>query len=225
MAFCNNDECRLKRHDEIFKRRAEEERLAFEEAERKRKAITGAMKFDLGSDYNHASLSKWIAPSFAQEYVLDWFRNEKPFLFIMGSPGVGKTYLSAAVLNYLDERQENIFYTTHRRLIDKIHRSIENGKPQMDPIDRISGYKYLIFDDLGSATCTEWQQEMILELIDRRYSNNLKTLITTNLDEKKIQDKLGHRTASRILDVKNSKLSFWTEDNRLNRDFYEQHRK
>jgi len=179
----------------------------------------------LGIEYSYASLSKWIAPVYAHEYVLDWFSNDKPFLLIMGTTGIGKTYLSAAILNYLEEKNQNVFYTTHRRLIDGIHRSIEKGKPQMDPIDRISDLKYLILDDLGSATCTEWQQEMILELIDRRYSNNLKTLITTNLDEKKIQEKLGARTASRILDVKNSKISFWEPDNRLSRDFLDQFRK
>ncbi len=224
-AYCCDADCKNKRWCEIEERKRIDEKNLWEEQERKRKEISGAKKFDLGNEYENANLSKWIARACTHEHVLNWLTNERPFFVFMGNPGVGKTYLSAAILNYLDEKGDNVFYTTHRRFIERIHKSIEDGKAQMESIDRISEVKFLIFDDLGSATCTEWQQEMILELIDRRYSKNLKTLITTNLDEKKIQDKLGRRTASRLLDVKNSKLCLWAEDNRMNIDFLEQYRK
>jgi DNA replication protein DnaC len=134
----------------------------------------------------------------------------------MGNPGTGKTYLSASILNLLFEKKEEVFYTTHRRFIEEIHKAIEEGKTQHSVIDRLSYKKYLIFDDLGSSKCTEWQNEMVLELIDRRYSNENKTLITTNLNKKQISDILGERTASRIFDKKNETLEFWAKDQRQN---------
>ena len=178
------------------------------------KKETGAEHFHLGKLFHDAALSKWIASSDEHKRVQSWISNDKTFFLAMGTQGTGKTYLSAGILNILYDTNVEVYYTTHRRFIEDIHRSMQNGKTQHEVIPKYSEKKFLIFDDLGSATCTEWQQEMLLELIDRRYSNKEKTVITTNLNKDELYQKLGKRTASRLLDSNNEIMEFWSTDRR-----------
>lgn len=180
---------------------------------------TGAEKFHLGRAYHQATLAKWIGQPDQHEIVSKWLTNQKPFLTLLGSPGTGKTYLAAAILNYLFDKGQEIAYITHRRFIEEIHFAMQDGKTQHSVLPRYSEKKYLIFDDLGSATCTDWQQEMILELVDRRYSDKQKTLITSNFTKDDLRIKLGKRTASRLMDIQNEVMEFWSTDRRTDPNF------
>lgn len=220
VSFCGNEKC-SKEISEASKAIAREEYVRRQEKNEYGVVITGAEKFMMGSDYKNACLARWTAPREFQSIASSWIKDLKPFLVVMGSKGVGKTFLSAAILNLLFEQKDEVYYTTHRRFIEEIQRGIEEGKTQHSIIDKISYKKYLIIDDLGAARCSDWQQEMILELIDRRYSNQDKTLITTNLNKNQISEVLGERTASRMFDYKNAKLEFWTKDKRQNPDVEE----
>lgn len=178
------------------------------------RAITGAKKFCMGSLYENASLSKWISTAEEQKKVLSWFTNNKPFLVFLGKEGSGKSYLAAAVLNHFFENHIEIQYTTHRRFKDDLILDIHDKKPSSDSIKKYVDKKVLIIDDLGAATNTDWQQEMILDLIDSRYSYQKKTLITSNFTRSKFREKLGERTASRVFDQKNELLECWDIDRR-----------
>jgi DNA replication protein DnaC len=220
VSFCANDKC-LNEDSEASKSIASLEYTKKKERNEYGQIMTGAEKFRMGSTYKHACLAKWMASTSAHNTVLAWMHDQKPFLIVLGNTGTGKTFLSAAVLNLLFDKNEEIFYTTHRRFIEEIQRAIGENKSQHSIIDKLSYKKYLILDDLGAATCSEWQQEMILELIDRRYSNKLKTLITSNLNKENLHDMLGERTFSRLFDQNNSRLEFWGEDKRQNSEFRE----
>jgi IstB-like ATP binding protein len=180
---------------------------------------TGAQKFHLGRTFHGAVLSKWIGDDKDKKRIQEWMTNAKPFLLVMGSPGTGKTYLSAAVLNFLHDGGNELAYVTHRRFIEEIHHAMQDGKTQHSVLPRYADKRFLILDDLGSATCTEWQQEMILELIDRRYGDKAKTVITTNFNKDELRLKLGPRTASRLLDSHNEVMEFWSTDRRNNPKF------
>lgn len=175
---------------------------------------TGAEKFHVGRVFHNAVLAKWISSAGDQKRVLEWMTNKKTFLVVLGSPGTGKSYLAAAVLNYIHEKGEEIAYVTHRRFIDDLHSGMQHGKTQHEIISRHSDKKYLIIDDLGGTAGSEWQQEMVLELIDRRYSNNQKTMITSNFTQDQLRIKFGEKTAYRLLEGENEVLEFWSTDRR-----------
>jgi DNA replication protein DnaC len=194
---------------------SERRELKAREPERENnRIVSGAERFRMGSSYYDANLPSWISPPEFQKKVSDWFRNSKPFLVVTGGPGTGKTYMSAAILNYFFDQKREVFYTTHRRFIEKIHLDIQEGRSQHCLIDYYCEKDILIFDDLGAAVNTEWQQEMILELIDRRYSDKKKTVFTSNLNKKQINDKLGFRTASRMFDHNNEFFEVQSPDRR-----------
>ncbi len=177
--------------------------------------LTGAEKFRMGSAYKDATLSKWVGNKNHSEAITSWFRDSKPFLVIMAISGSGKTYLCAAILNYLFERKVEIEYITHRRFTDELKAAIAEEKPHKSIFDRYAQINFLIFDDIGSAQNTEWQQEMILELIDRRYSDQKKTVITSNFFKNEMYEKLGNRTASRMFDKNNLVIEMHNGDRRI----------
>lgn len=182
--------------------------------EENKKMISGAQHFSLGSRFEKANLSDWIASDSLRERIISWLRCPKNFLIHQGNTGCGKTYFAAAMLNYLWDRKEEVFYTQIRRLIQSVQDTIQNGKGQYEILQKFAHKKILIIDDLGASANTEWQKEMILDLIDTRYEHKLPTIITTNLDDDQIKQILGPRTSSRLLAKENYKFEVWDIDRR-----------
>jgi chromosomal replication initiation ATPase DnaA len=218
ICFCIDSKC-LSLDSEAGKAARREKKQRETERNSKGLETTGAEKEHLGRIYHNAVLSKWIGNETNHKLISDWLTNKKPFLVLLGAPGTGKTYLAAAILNYLFDEKKEIAYTTHRRFIEEIHHAIQSDRTQHSVIAKYHDKTYLILDDLGSATCTDWQQEMLLELIDRRYAAKMKTIFTSNLSKELLKSKLGERTSSRLLDINNEILEFWSTDRRTDPTF------
>ena len=179
---------------------------------KQRPSDTCAKLFNIGHLYSNATLAKIIAPDNAIEMLNRWAKSTDKLLLIQGSPGTGKTFICAAVLNYLFDQKKEVFYTNHRRFIAKIQEGFTKDYTQDYSVNLFAYKDILIFDDLGAATNTDWQQETILDLIDKRVSMKKKTLFTTNLNNWELSDILGARTASRLLARDNLKIELWTTD-------------
>lgn len=85
-------------------------------------------------------------------------------------------------------------------------------------ISKYASLPVLILDDLGAEKSTEWSMQTLFLIIDRRYRDMKKTIITSNLSLEEIAEKVGDRIASRIsemCDVKRIK----GEDRRIRRTF------
>lgn len=157
-----------------------------------------AIRFSLGSRYVNASLSKWNANASHSELVLRWIKHPENALVLIGVPNTGKTYFCAAVANYLISRCVNVRYYNAKRLIEEVQKGIGADVNQYETIKRIANYDFLILDDLGASTNTDWQKEIFLDLIDQRYSGRFPTIITSNLNHDVMRDVLGERTARRV---------------------------
>jgi DNA replication protein DnaC len=65
----------------------------------------------------------------------------------------------------------------------------------------------LVLDDLGAEKTTEFAITTLYIIIDRRIRDAKRTIITTNLSLKEIEDKLDARIASRLSGMQNVKIS------------------
>ncbi|NJL93273.1 MAG: ATP-binding protein [Anaerolineae bacterium] len=63
--------------------------------------------------------------------------------------------------------------------------------------DTLKNVELLIIDDLGAESASQWAQEKLYQLLNHRYNGRLPTVITTNVDE----DRFEERIASRLLDT------------------------
>ncbi|SCK62970.1 hypothetical protein YUWDRAFT_06734 [Streptomyces sp. AmelKG-D3] len=59
----------------------------------------------------------------------------------------------------------------------------------------------MILDDLGAAKQSEWTEGITYRLINRRYTDLLPPLITTNPPTAALRDAVGDRVASRLAEM------------------------
>lgn len=189
--------------------KAEAERLAKEEAERKaeetRKLNERIHKiigesgmgerflrrtFDTFqiTDENHkaANTAKKYADSFAD--LLPKRGQPEPGrngLFIAGPKGTGKTHLAAAVANQLIQNGTPVICMTMIDLLERIKRTFAREGADEGTVLRL--YKtvpLLVIDDMGKEPPTEWAVSTIYNIINGRYEAYLPTIVTTNYDDK-----------------------------------------
>ncbi len=195
--FCSNEVC-MKRNSDSSKGRVLEEKKIVEK--------DAAYIFRLGHRYKNACLAQWMATEDQKKSVLGWLKNKKDTLVLSGPPKTGKTYFCCAIGNYLLEEKEEVYYLNIRRFYEEIQNAISKNENQYGAIRKIASKRILIIDDLAASTNSEWQKEVVLDLIDQRYSNNEPTVITTNLSESEMKNALGERTSRRIFAKGNCKI-------------------
>lgn len=130
--------------------------------------------------------------------------------FITGDRGVGKTHLAVALLkdSIKDVRELNDFVTPISRsslfvsvpeLLMELRWSYSGqGEAERGVLVRYTSADTLVLDDLGAEKASEWVLQMLYIIIDRRYRDFKKTIITSNLSLDEISERLGDRIASRI---------------------------
>ena len=132
------------------------------------------------------------AMAFAQDPSHRW-------LVISGPVGVGKTHLAVAIAQYaIEQHTMNAYFAAVPDLMDHLRSTFAPGSPEGydDRFEEIRNAQLLVLDDLGTENATPWAQEKLYQIINHRYIERLPTVITTNADLKKIDD----RIASRMLD-------------------------
>ncbi len=163
-----------------------------------RNSSDAALMFGIGARYVNATLAKWHSNAVHAKAVSEWIKNPKCMLVMIGNPKTGKTYFCVAVANYFLEKKRQVRYYNSRRIFEEIQKGIANNENQYETVSNMCQSDILILDDIGASTNSEWQKEIILDLIDRRYSEQKVTLVTSNLTEQKFKEALGERTSRRI---------------------------
>lgn len=144
-------------------------------------------------------------------------------LYLYGNVGVGKTLLAITLMReYLEQYVKDIntdptFLTEDYYkavTVPKVNviellqtlRNVAQGKLPNDGvssvtaiIDKHVNYARLILDDLGMQNVTDWTQEVLYHIINKRWEMGRKVIITTNLSLKDFGDRMGDRITSRII--------------------------
>lgn len=190
-----------------------------EERKKQRKNIDPFVQFGFcppgaSGRYRQCSLSNWNeSPEFLKK-VSDWINEPKNFLVYLGSPGVGKTWLVAALINWYWDSGEEFYPIRAADLISKTQNDINEGFSENNWIYKLSDQKILIIDDLGSTRVTEWQQAAFSNLLDMRYNSRLGTVVTSNYNFPEMKKHLGFRVEDRLHATENTILENWSESKR-----------
>ncbi|MFC1526895.1 ATP-binding protein [Candidatus Latescibacterota bacterium] len=132
---------------------------------------------------------------------------QRGYLF-HGVPGTGKSLLAAIVLNELllhrvrPGRYLSLSMKYFQQLKDTFSSESEQYGRTWSILEELCSLPYLILDDFGVQRGTEWEMEMLYNLVDARYSEERFTIVTTNQPlEDLLQLPQGGRIHSRLMEM------------------------
>ncbi|MGI6684719.1 MAG: ATP-binding protein [Bacillota bacterium] len=129
-------------------------------------------------------------------------RNGQGVMFA-GAVGSGKTFLAGAITNALLEHDRQVLFLVVPDFLDDIRATYQKQGEfsEAELMDAARKTEVLILDDLGAHNFTEWTQNKIFSLINYRMNHGLPCVITTNLSISQMNEVIGERTVSRIIEI------------------------
>ncbi len=135
------------------------------------------------------------AMSTALKYATDEVRT--PWLFLSGQRGLGKTHLLIAAAGMMAQRGiEVVYYSAPELALDL--REAEGRFEAAPLIRKLSQIRVLALDDLGAEHATAYSDSAFHQILDKRYHERKRTILSTNEPLHKFPDRL----KSRITDVR-----------------------
>lgn len=127
--------------------------------------------------------------------------------YIYGDTGVGKTFLCSSVCRYAIEDNLDVEYYSMRNFVDiisdyRFNSNLnfgENREEYKRKYDRLYDCEILILDDLGTEIGGKHVVSELFYVINQRFGQSKKTLISSNIALEEISDIYEERIASRIL--------------------------
>ena len=158
-----------------------------------------------------------ICRDYAQNFGRYYFNN----LFLSGSTGLGKTFLSACIARTVSENGCSVVYDTAGEVFarfeaQKFSRDEEDAREARDDTRRYLRCDLLILDDLGSELTTPFVQSVLYQLVNSRLTAEKRTVISSNLTMDDVRGRYSPQIASR-LEGEYRVLPFFGEDIRLQR--------
>ncbi len=134
-------------------------------------------------------------------FAFNFEKPEERNLLFYGPTGLGKTFMANCIAKSLLDRGKIVIYQTAPKLFDLlgIHHFRKEGwdqDPQM--VNRLMTCDLLIVDDLGTELTNAFTASQLFQIINQRHVAGLKTLISTNLNNKDLVNVYDDRIGSRL---------------------------
>ena len=141
--------------------------------------------------------------------------------WLMGDVGTGKTSLAMLVSKAALEAGRSVAIYSMPRLLARIRRTYEaeaGEEGYLSFFDRLASVDLLHIDDLGAEKRTDWVLEQLYAIVDRRYEEERSMVVTTNLDVPALEEQIGERTVSRLVEICGDPLPLYGPDKRQEYD-------
>ena len=125
-------------------------------------------------------------------------------IFLTGNTGAGKTHLACALLNEIKTYDGAKFISVPALLVKA--RSVFRDNSPISEDDLINLYtkcELLCLDDLGAEKTTGYSLQVLYLIIEQRFAECRRTIITSNLSLSGIDKQIDSRIASRISGMEN----------------------
>ena len=133
----------------------------------------------------------------------------------MGQVGSGKTHLSLAIANELMDSGVGVVYMPFRDVIIKVKQNIMDDVYYHKAMNRYKNARVLLIDDLFKGSISKSDINIMFEIINHRYFNNLPVIVSTekSFDELiEIDEAVGSRivemSKNHLVQIKGKKLNY-----------------
>ena len=136
----------------------------------------------------------------------------------MGDVGTGKTTLAMLISKAAIDKGCTVAIYSVPHLLAEIRDTYDRDpgeRSYMDFFNRLVAVDLLHLEDLGTEKRTDWVLEQLYSLINERYEQQRSIMVTTNLGVKDLEDQIGARTVSRIVEMCGDPLPLYGEDRRI----------
>lgn len=170
----------------------------------KRATLNKAKRSGLG-EYVDKRFDDYIVKDNWQKEIktkaLEYIKDDKKWFTILGQSGAGKTLIGCIIANYLLlVRNEEVLYITWTDFISKLKRDMmgDNSNGVSEYLDRVKNVEVLFLDELLKKY-NDTDLKYIVEIINYRYVNRLKTIITSEKTIGELLD-IDEATFSRVVE-------------------------
>ena len=147
-------------------------------------------------------------------------------VLLWGATGTGKTHLLCGALQHLTlERGIRARYVEFSFLVSEIKEAFARNVSVLAALGPLADVEVLVVDELGKGRATEFEREVLDELISRRYNADRTTLFATNfiashkrpetggafanplqlvsqgISDGQLRERIGERTHSRLAEM------------------------
>ena len=121
-------------------------------------------------------------------------------LLLWGDPGLGKTFLSAAIAREASEAGWSVVYDTAPRIFQRFEarKFARDDEDAEEDVERAFRCDLLILDDLGTELTTSFVQSALHQIVDRRLTEGRSTILNSNLGPVAIARRYSPQVASRL---------------------------
>lgn len=126
-------------------------------------------------------------------------------LILLGTMGTGKTHLASAIIQTIIREDAlggaSALYTTASDIIRSIKGTFgKSERSEAEVYSTLSGYDLLVIDEIGAQHGTDFEQQVIFEVINARYGRKLPTIVISNLSLPEVRNLIGDRVIDRLCD-------------------------
>ncbi|MCH7715281.1 MAG: ATP-binding protein, partial [Gemmatimonadetes bacterium] len=139
--------------------------------------------------------------------LVDGDREPQRGFLLHGATGTGKTLLACIMLNelILHRARSGQFLSLSRQYFQQLRDTFSEDSANYGQtwriIDELCNLPYLVLDDLGIQRGTDWELEVLYQLIDARYGDERFTVVTTNQPLEEIRQMSDGRIYSRLSEM------------------------
>ena len=121
-------------------------------------------------------------------------------ILMTGNPGTGKTFFANCIWNEL-KHKNRVYKTSFGKYVREIQKKFEEDKY----LERIKRADLIILDDLGNEYFKDdergsWKKEVLFNLFNTIYENEISLIITTNLNEEELKKFLEIKGSYKVYD-------------------------
>jgi len=121
-------------------------------------------------------------------------------VIISGPQGIGKTHLSAAIVNRYAEKGRKATFSNYVRFVKKVQGSFKTGTEPV--IEALLDAEVAVIDDLGAEEVKEdsraWHDNLLYDVLNSAYEAEIIIIITTNLSDQNFAMRYNPRIVSRL---------------------------